>query len=117
MSDDELSVYFRVTVLLFVCLYFCFYIWDTDGDCAGLFLYTLINFRVTRTLFVFAELTNLDPNYNGPSFNFDTIIRELIDQVEVGRLIYVNMAQLLGHKALHALNWTKRNPPLLLDIT
>ena len=55
------------------------------------YFYTLINFRVTRTLFVFAELTNLDPNYNGPSFNFDTIIRELIDQVEVGRLIYVNM--------------------------
>ena len=39
---------------------------------------------MTRTLFVFAELTNLDPNYNGPSFNFDTIIRELIDQVGVG---------------------------------
>ena len=68
------------------------------------YIYTLINFRVTRTLFVFAELTNLDPNYNGPSFNFDTIIRELIDQVEVGRLIYVNMAQSLGHKAMHASN-------------
>jgi len=37
-------------------------------------------YKVTRTLFVFAELTNLDPDYNGPSFNFDTIIRELIDQ-------------------------------------
>ena len=39
------------------------------------------HFRVTRTLFVFAELTNLDPNYTGPTFNFDTIIRELIEQV------------------------------------
>ena len=44
-------------------------------------LHHLTLFRVTRTLFVFAELTNLDPNYNGPSFNFDSIIRELIDQV------------------------------------
>lgn len=37
-------------------------------------------YKVTRTLFVFAELTNLDPNYTGPTFNFDTIIRELIEQ-------------------------------------
>ena len=44
-------------------------------------LNTLPNFRVTRTLFVFAELTNMDPDYNGPNFNFDTIIRELVEQV------------------------------------
>jgi hypothetical protein len=37
-------------------------------------------YKVTRTLFVFAELTNMDPDYNGPNFNFDTIIRELVEQ-------------------------------------
>ena len=42
-------------------------------------------FRVTRTLFVFAELTNLDPDYNGPIFNFDSIIRELVEQVGKGQ--------------------------------
>lgn len=37
-------------------------------------------YKVTRTLFIFAELTNLDPRYAGPVFNFDSIIRELVAQ-------------------------------------
>jgi hypothetical protein len=29
---------------------------------------------VTRTLFAFAEMTNMDPGYAGPEFDFDMII-------------------------------------------
>ena len=38
-------------------------------------------FRVTRTLFAFAELTNTDPDYAGPEFDFDKIIKELMMKV------------------------------------
>ena len=45
----------------------------------------LFTFRVTRTLFAFSEMTNMDPNYTGPEFDFDKIIKELMNKV---RLFY-----------------------------
>ena len=45
-------------------------------------LQSLISFfRVTRTLFAFAEMTNMDPNYEGPEFDFDVIIKDLMLKV------------------------------------
>ena len=41
-----------------------------------------ICFRVTRTLFAFAEMTNMDPGYAGPEFDFDKIIKELMIKVK-----------------------------------
>ena len=41
-----------------------------------------ISFRVTRTLFAFAEMTNMDPGYAGPEFDFDKIINELRSKVK-----------------------------------
>ena len=77
-----------------------------------------IFFRVTRTLFIFAELTNLDPRYTGPVFNFDAIIRELVAQVgerESGRLVICKRTQLL-RKALfcNTLPATARSPPFCI---
>ena len=37
--------------------------------------------RVTRTLFAFAELTNTAAEYSGPTFDFDTIMAEMVNQV------------------------------------
>merc|ERR1712059_16671 len=36
--------------------------------------------KVTRTLFAFAEPTNMDLQYEGPAFNFDKILKELLEQ-------------------------------------
>ena len=38
-------------------------------------------FRVTRAVFAFAELTNTDAEYCGPEFDFDKIIKELMNKV------------------------------------
>jgi len=35
-------------------------------------------YKVTRTLFAFAEMTNMDPDYAGPEFDFDQIIKDLM---------------------------------------
>ena len=77
-----------------------------------------ISFRVTRTLFIFAELTNLDPRYTGPVFNFDSIIRELVAQVgekESGRLVICKRTQLLRKALLcNTLPATARSPPFCI---
>ena len=77
-----------------------------------------ISFRVTRTLFIFAELTNLDPRYAGPVFNFDSIIRELVAQVgkmESARLVICNRTQLLRKAILcNKLPATARSPPFCI---
>ena len=49
-----------------------------------------ICFRVTRTLFAFAEMTNMDPGYAGPEFDFDKIIKELMIKVKQ-RLIFFSL--------------------------
>ena len=36
---------------------------------------------MTRTLFAFAELTNLDLNYTGPEFDFEKMIKDLMIKV------------------------------------
>ena len=36
---------------------------------------------MTRALFAFAEMTNMDPEYSGPEFDFDKIIKELMNKV------------------------------------
>ena len=33
-------------------------------------------------MFAFAEMTNIDPNYTGPEFDFDKIIKDLMNKVE-----------------------------------
>ena len=40
-------------------------------------------FRVTRALFAFAEMTNMDLEYSGPEFDFDKIIKELMNKVSL----------------------------------
>ena len=35
-----------------------------------------------RGVFAFAEMTNIDPNYTGPKFDFDKIIKDLMNKVE-----------------------------------
>ena len=42
-----------------------------------------------------AELTSMDPGYSGPRFHFDTIIRELIDQV-AGHCTWIQVARWSG---------------------
>ena len=37
--------------------------------------------RVTRAVFAFAELTNADPQYSGPEFDFDRIVKDLMNKV------------------------------------
>ena len=73
---------------------------------------------MTRTLFIFAELTNLDPRYAGPVFNFDSIIRELVAQVgkmESARLVICNRTQLLRKAILcNTLPATARSPPFCI---
>ena len=44
----------------------------------------LIIVRVTRAVFAFAEMTNMDPGYTGPEFDFDRIVKDLMNKV--GRL-------------------------------
>ena len=46
------------------------------------------SFRVTRTLFAFAEMTNMDPGYAGPEFDFDMIIKELMIKVKQSFVVY-----------------------------
>jgi len=33
-----------------------------------------------RAVFAFAEMTNIDPNYTGPEFDFDKIIKDLMNK-------------------------------------
>ena len=40
-----------------------------------------ILFRVTRAVFAFAEMTNTDAGYCGPEFDFDKIIKDLMNKV------------------------------------
>ena len=40
-----------------------------------------IVFRVTRAVFAFAEMTNTDAGYCGPEFDFDKIIKDLMNKV------------------------------------
>ena len=47
-----------------------------------------IYLRVTRTLFAFAEMTNMDPGYAGPEFDFDKIIKELMSKVTQSLGVY-----------------------------
>lgn len=37
--------------------------------------------RVTRAVFAFAEMTNMDPGYSGPEFDFDRIVKDLMNKV------------------------------------
>ena len=37
--------------------------------------------RVTRAVFAFAEMTNMDPGYTGPEFDFDRIVKDLMNKV------------------------------------
>ena len=37
--------------------------------------------RVTRAVFAFAEMTNMDPDYTGPEFDFDRIVKDLMNKV------------------------------------
>ena len=36
---------------------------------------------MTRAVFAFAELTNADPLYRGPEFDFDRIVKDLMNKV------------------------------------
>ena len=36
---------------------------------------------MTRAVFAFAELTNADPQYRGPEFDFDRIVKDLMNKV------------------------------------
>ena len=47
-----------------------------------------IYLRVTRTLFAFAEMTNMDPGYAGPEFDFDQIIKELMIKVKQSLVVH-----------------------------
>lgn len=37
-------------------------------------------YKVVRAVFAFAEMTNMDPNYAGPEFDFDKIIKDLMNK-------------------------------------
>lgn len=49
------------------------------GCCDGNIIEIL--FRVTRAVFAFAEMTNTDADYSGPEFDFDKIIKDLMNKV------------------------------------
>ena len=38
-------------------------------------------YRVTRALFALAELTNADPLFTGPEFDFEKILKDLMNKV------------------------------------
>ena len=59
-------------ILVWVCCMF-------SPVCDGNIIQNL--FRVTRAVFAFAELTNTDAGYSGPEFDFDKIIKELMNKV------------------------------------
>ena len=46
------------------------------------------SFRVSRKLLAFSEMTNMDPDYAGPEFDFDKIIKELMNKVRENCLIF-----------------------------
>ena len=54
-----------------------------EGGCDGNI--SQILFRVTRAVFAFAEMTNTDPGYSGPEFDFDKIIKDLMNKVREGQ--------------------------------
>ena len=43
---------------------------------------------MTRAVFAFAEMTNRDVGYSGPEFDFDNIIKELMNKVMCIQKIY-----------------------------
>ena len=44
-------------------------------------IFSIFCSRVTRAVFAFAELTNADPQYRGPEFDFDRIVKDLMNKV------------------------------------
>ena len=54
-----------------------------EGSCQGNIIQLF--FRVTRAVFAFAEMTNTDAGYSGPEFDFDKIIKELMNKVGKGQ--------------------------------
>ena len=44
-------------------------------------IFSIFCTRVTRAVFAFAELTNADPQYRGPEFDFDRIVKDLMNKV------------------------------------
>ena len=44
-------------------------------------LFMTLVLRVTRAVFALAEMTNMDPGYTGPEFDFDRIVKDLMNKV------------------------------------